>query len=163
MAKAPAPKSEKPASPAEPLDQGTGASPTQPGPDEPPPNSPQTRVTPDPAVFEFPEVKALTKGQVEGLQKEALEAYLFGQRTRYDANGRLWNMRREAVDDVWRLEISVSLGGVLLGETGLPLDRLPSAEGEHQLLGVVEALAETVEQAHRDICAEQKKLKAGRE
>lgn len=137
---------------------------SQPGPDEAPPTTPERRgETPDPAVFEFPEPRKLTKGQITGLCAEGLEAYMFGQRTRYDANGRLWNMRREAVNDLWQLTITVSLQGVLLGQGGLPLDRLPSAEGEHQLIELIEGMAGGVERAHRDIYAEQQKLLHGRE
>lgn len=133
----------------------------QPGPDEPPP-TPAQREIPVPAVFTVNEPHKLTKGQIGGLCAEGLEAYMFGQRTRHDAVGRLWNMRREAVNDCWQLVITVSIGGYWLAEGALPLDRLPSAEGEHQLIALIEGMAGTVERAHRDIWAEQQKQLSGR-
>jgi hypothetical protein len=115
----------------------------RPGPDDTPVDVFDTLdAPPDPAVFEIPEPGRLTKGQVEGLQKEGIEAYLFGERVRHDAAGRRWHFQREQVDSLWNLMIRVQLGPVLLVKGGLPLDRIPSAEGEHQLMGVIEAMAE---------------------
>jgi hypothetical protein len=115
------------------------------------------------ATFDVPQPRKLTQGQVEGLCREALEAYLFGQRTRYDANGRLWNMRRATINDLWQVELSVSLGGVLLCEGAIPLDRLPSADGEHQLIALVEYMAGAAGDAHEKLHDEQVKWRKAHE
>jgi hypothetical protein len=115
-------------------------------------------------VFAVPEPRKLTDGQVEGLAKEALEAYLFGQRTRYDANGRLWDMHRMVGDDsLWRLELVVSLGGVELTRAAMMLDRVPSAEGEHQLIELVEAMCGQVHDLQAHWVSEQAKLQKARD
>ena len=138
--------------------QGEGVTVAQPGPDEPSVTSPVEGPIPNPAAFTFPEPVKLTKGQITGLCTEGIEAYLFGQRTRYDAGGRVWEMRREAVDDIWCLTIRVSLGNYLLAEAALPLDRLPSADGEHQLIELIEAMAGRIHERQHEVVAEQKKL-----
>jgi|SRR5579864_5766041 len=139
-----------------------GPVPLAPGPDETPATLP-SEASLDPAQYEVPEFVKLTPGQVGGLCKEALEAYLFGQRTRWDAAGRFWDMRREAVDTQWCLTIRVSLGGALLLQAGMPLDRLPSAEGEHQLCDLVESMVEQVNAAQTALRAEQQALLKDRE
>ena len=115
-------------------------------------------LTPDPDVFLVPEPVKLTKGQIGGLQKEGLEAYLFGERVRHDAAGRRWDFRREPVDDLWSLMIRVQIGPMLLAKGGITLDRIPTADGEHYLLQVVEAMAEQASEHQRTALAEQKKL-----
>ena len=136
----------------------SAATPTVPGPDEAPANSPAPGRTPDPVQSPVPNPKPLTQGQLEGVSRDGLEAYMFGQRTRHDAAGRLWNMRREAVADRFQLKISVSYGDALLVEGGIPLDRLPSADGEHQLLILIESLAEQAHDAQAALHVAQQKL-----
>jgi hypothetical protein len=53
-----------------------------------------------------------------------------------------WDYRRESVDDQWQLAIRVTFAGAELASAFVPLDKVASREGEHQVLAVVETLAE---------------------
>jgi hypothetical protein len=108
------------------------------GPDEPAPAG-EPGVVPTVAI---PEVRKLNKNQTGMLGIEALEGYFYGQRTRVDHNGMTWDYRRESVDDQWQLAIRVTFAGAELAAAFVPLDKVASREGEHQVLAVVETLAE---------------------
>jgi hypothetical protein len=123
-----------------PLTEAAEEHPTPPGPLEGPPGEPVEGFTP---LEPFPDFKAISKGQVGGFGIEALEAYRYGERNRYDQNGALWLSRREVQSNQFQLAITVSLYGVTLAYGALPLDRVASAEGERQMLALVETLAET--------------------
>lgn len=86
--------------------------------------------------------KNLGPGEIYGLGSEALEAYVYGERTRWDFQGKKWLFLREHVDNAFRLSICCSLGGLVLAEAALPLDRLASKEGEEAVLALVERLSE---------------------
>ena len=99
------------------------------------------------ALREVPEPKSLMKGEIAGLGTEALEAYGYGERMRWDSNGRKWEFTREARDTAFRLNIRVSLEGVWLCEEGLALDRIAGTDGEDALKALVERLAEDADRA----------------
>jgi hypothetical protein len=131
------------------------------GPDEEPVNVQEFSLVPDPHDYLVPDPPKLTKGQVEGLAREALEAYWYGVRVREDAGGRRWDFRRLAEDGRWALVIRVQIGPLLLGKSGISLDRVPSAEGERELLALVERMAVSIGEAQTAAVAEQKKRAKG--
>jgi hypothetical protein len=102
----------------------------------------------DATEYQFPEVWRLTKGEVHGIGVTALEGYLYGERHRYDGQGRYWQMRREAQADVYKLIVTCTVEGVVLAEAAMTLDRLAGAEGEDALLAMVERLVDEAEDVH---------------
>ena len=138
------------------LDDAGSAPAGSPGVHEVPASQPeQIGVTPDPATYLLPPAEKLTEGQIGGLGREALEAYWYGARTRHDRADRLWEFRREAVAGLWSLTIRVTIGPMLLAEASIPLDRLPSADGEHEVLKLVENLSMVAQQRHEAARKEQ--------
>jgi hypothetical protein len=107
------------------------------GPDEAPPLGDPTFMP----TAEVPAVKTLNVNQTGMLGIEALEGYFYGQRTRTDHNGMLWDFRRESGETQWRLVIRVTFMGVRLAEAALPLDQVASKEGEERVLATVETMA----------------------
>ena len=107
---------------------------------------------------DLPDAKPLSQSEVEGLGKESLEGYAYGERTRYDTQGRRWRFDREAVDDQFRLAVRVDLFGVPLCDGAVPLDRIAGKEGELQLLALVEWLAQAVPIRQKQVVAAQKAM-----
>jgi hypothetical protein len=110
--------------------------------------------------FDIPEYKALSRGEIGGLMQEGLEAYRYGERTRFDTGGKRWTFRREAVRDQFRLLVTVSIGGYLLGEGGIGLDRLAGVEGEDALMALVDFLAQDTVKVAQQAREDQKKLRS---
>lgn len=107
---------------------------------------------------ELPPAKPLARGEVEGLMKESLEGYVYGERVRYDSQGREWTFRRQAVNDCWELAVYVTFYGVPLGDGAVRLDRVAALEGEHAMMARVEQLADEIGPVQDAACAEQRML-----
>jgi len=107
---------------------------------------------------DLPDARELTPGEVKGLGLESLEGYAYGERQRYDTQGRRWRFEREAVDDQFRLAVRVDFFGVPLCDGAVPLDRIAGKEGELQLLALVEYLAKAVTIRQTQAVAAQKAM-----
>jgi hypothetical protein len=94
----------------------------------------------DALPFTIPAYRASTPGEVGGLGIEALEGYAYGERVRFDSQGRRWDFVREVFGNEFRLSVRCSIGGIELCSASMPLDRVASKEGEEALLGLVERM-----------------------
>jgi hypothetical protein len=121
--------------------------------------SPEQLVQLQAVDFEIPDYRSLSNGERGGLGMEALEGYAYGERTRFDSQGRRWEFRREPKDDQFWLTITVSVGGLVLAHGALTLDRVAGKEGEEQLLALVEQLVEDAEVTGKVARAQQKALR----
>jgi hypothetical protein len=103
----------------------------------------------------------MSVGEVAGLGSEALEAYVYGERRRFDSHGRRWEFVREArADNQFWLTITVSIEGFILDTAGMTLDRIAGKIGEEALVALVERMSETVTTVHNAAVAQQRALQA---
>lgn len=109
---------------------------------------------------ELSKPRPFSDSEKQGIGREALEGYLYGERTRYDSHGQCWRFRREAVNDAFRMNISVSVGDVLLAEAAMSLDRIAGKEGEEALIQLTERLADDARAYAERVRKAQQKLRS---
>lgn len=112
--------------------------------------------------FEIPRAKALRENELEGLCRESLEAYHYGRRARYDSQGHDWQFFREADNDAFYLAVSVSIAGIELAASRVPLHRVAGKEGEDAMIDLVLALHQQALLVQCAVLAEQAKRLAAR-
>jgi hypothetical protein len=91
----------------------------------------------------------ISRGEIEAISMDCLDGYIYGERTRWDTQGRKWEFRREIHDGAFCLATRCSLEGILLSEALTPLNRIAGKEGEEALLATVARMADWVIVLHR--------------
>lgn len=107
---------------------------------------------------DLPDPREMVGGEVAGVQREALDAYAYGESRRYDTQGRLWDFARRPVNDQWYLTVQISFLGIPLGDGAVPLDIVAGTDGELRMMALVESLCVSVNEVQAAAQAYQKAM-----